>query len=103
MIEEELAELINWHNSSTDLTNMENVCENAYKQYIRSRPAASSESIKRVKELHINQAGVIPEYSDVSSNTMNLLSKIVNYRPQGVSIFLISTYIDYDVLVNFNV
>lgn len=63
---------------------MEKVCSNAYKQYIRSRPAASSESIKRVKDLHINEAGVIPEYSDVSSTTMNLLSKIVNYRPQGV-------------------
>ncbi|XP_034190924.1 ATP-dependent RNA helicase DDX54 isoform X1 [Osmia lignaria lignaria] len=100
MIEEELAELINWHNSSTDLTNMENVCENAYKQYIRSRPAASSESIKRVKELHINQAGVIPEYSDVSSNTMNLLSKIVNYRPQG-TIFEIgakASSTDYQVM-----
>lgn len=67
---------------------MEKVCSNAYKQYIRSRPAASSESIKRVKDLHISEAGVIPEYSDVSSNTMNLLSKIVNYRPQGVCIFI---------------
>lgn len=83
MIEEELAELINWHNCSTDLRNMEKVCDNAYKQYIRSRPAASSESIKRIKELHINEAGVMPEYSNVSSSTTNLLSKIVNYKPQG--------------------
>lgn len=100
MIEEELAELINWHNCSTDLKNMEKVCSNAYKQYIRSRPAASSESIKRVKDLHINEAGVIPEYSDVSSTTMNLLSKIVNYRPQG-TIFEIgakTSSIDYQVM-----
>ncbi|XP_006608941.1 ATP-dependent RNA helicase DDX54 [Apis dorsata] len=100
MIEEELAELINWHNCSTDLKNMEKVCSNAYKQYIRSRPAASSESIKRVKDLHISEAGVIPEYSDVSSNTMNLLSKIVNYRPQG-TIFEIgakTSSIDYQVM-----
>lgn len=67
---------------------MEKVCDNAYKQYIRSRPAPSSESIKRVKELHISEAGVIPEYSDVSLSTTNLLSKIVNYRPQGVCIFI---------------
>lgn len=67
---------------------MEQVCDNAYKQYIRSRPAASSESIKRTKELHISEAGVIPEYSDVSSNTTNFLSKILNYRPQGVSMLL---------------
>lgn len=100
MIEEELVELINWHNCSTDLKNMEKVCNNAYKQYIRSRPAASSESIKRVKDLHISEAGVIPEYSDVSSNTMNLLSKIVNYRPQG-TIFEIgakTSSIDYQIM-----
>ncbi|XP_031841303.2 ATP-dependent RNA helicase DDX54 [Nomia melanderi] len=100
MIEEELAELINWQNSSTDLQNMEKVCDNAYKQYIRSRPAASSESVKRVKELHIGEAGVIPEYSDMSSNTRNLLSKILNYRPQG-TIFEIgskASSTDYQVM-----
>ncbi|XP_054002117.1 ATP-dependent RNA helicase DDX54 [Hylaeus anthracinus] len=100
MIEEELAELINWQNGSTDLQNMEQVCDNAYKQYVRSRPAASSESIKRVKELHISKAGVIPEYSDVSSNTKNLLSKIMSYRPQG-TIFEIgakTSSIDYQVM-----
>ncbi|XP_078050326.1 ATP-dependent RNA helicase DDX54 [Augochlora pura] len=100
MIEEELAGLINWHNSSTDLQNMEKVCDNAYKQYIRSRPAASSDSIKRVKELHISEAGVIPEYSNVSANTRNLLSKILNYRPQG-TIFEIgakASSTDYQVM-----
>ncbi|CAD1478066.1 unnamed protein product [Heterotrigona itama] len=100
MIEEELAELINWHNCSTDLRNMEKVCDNAYKQYIRSRPAASSESIKRIKELHISEAGVMPEYSNVSSSTTNLLSKIVNYKPQG-TIFEIgakASSIDYQVM-----
>ena len=100
MIEEELAELINCQNNSTDLQNMEQVCDNAYKQYIRSRPAASSESIKRIKELHISEAGVIPEYSDVSSNTTNLLSKILNYRPHG-TIFEIgarASSIDYQVM-----
>lgn len=83
MIEEELAEIINWHNSSTDLVNIEKVSDNGYKRYIKSRPAASSESIKRVKKLRIGEAGIIPEYSDVSPNTTNLLSKILNYRPQG--------------------
>ncbi|XP_076619008.1 ATP-dependent RNA helicase DDX54 [Colletes latitarsis] len=100
MVEEELAELINWQKNSTDLQNMEQVCDNAYKQYIRSRPAASSESIKRVKELHIGEAGVIPEYSDVSSNTTNLLSKIMSYKPQG-TIFEIgakASSIDYQVM-----
>ncbi|KAI4495341.1 hypothetical protein M0804_001542 [Polistes exclamans] len=83
MIEEELAELINWHNSSTDLKNMEKVCDNAYERYIKSRPAASSESVKRVKELNINSAGIIPEYSNINPATIDILTKMKQYRPQG--------------------
>ncbi|XP_046821436.1 ATP-dependent RNA helicase DDX54 isoform X2 [Vespa crabro] len=83
MIEEELAELINWHDSSTDLKNMEKVCDNAYERYIKSRPAASSESIKRMKELNINSAGIIPEYSNINPATMDILTKMKQYRPQG--------------------
>ncbi|XP_035725205.1 ATP-dependent RNA helicase DDX54-like [Vespa mandarinia] len=83
MIEEELAELINWHDSSTDLKNMEKVCDNAYERYIKSRPAASSESVKRMKELNINSAGIIPEYSNINPATMDILTKMKQYRPQG--------------------
>ncbi|KAG7208122.1 hypothetical protein KM043_009693 [Ampulex compressa] len=100
MIEEELSELITWHNNSTDLQNMEKVCNNAYQQYIRSRPGASSESVKRIKELHISQAGVIPEYSDVSPKTIDLLTRMKNYRPQG-TIFEIgakASSTDYQVM-----
>lgn len=100
MVEEELAELLNWHNSSTDLTNMKQVCNNAYQRYIKSRPAPSSESIKRVKEMHIGEAGVIPEYSNVSPKTMDLLSRMTNYRPQG-TIFEIgakASSTDYQVM-----
>lgn len=64
---------------------MQKVCNNAYQQYVRSRPGASTESVKRVKELRINEAGVFPQYSDVSSTAMNLISRMKNYRPQGVS------------------
>ncbi|XP_032670778.1 ATP-dependent RNA helicase DDX54 isoform X2 [Odontomachus brunneus] len=100
MIEEELAELINWHDGSIDLTNMQKVCNNAYQQYVRSRPGASTESVKRIKELCINEAGVFPQYSDVSSTTVNLISRMKNYRPQG-TIFEIGTKtssIDYQVM-----
>lgn len=83
MVEEELAEIINWHDLSTDLKNMENVCSNAYERYIKSRQAASSESIKRMKELNINSAGVIPQYSNINSATMEILTKMKQYRPQG--------------------
>ncbi|XP_077267189.1 ATP-dependent RNA helicase DDX54 isoform X2 [Temnothorax americanus] len=100
MIEEELAELINWHNTSTDLTNMRKVCNNAYQRYIRSRPGASTESVKRIKELRISEAGILPQYSDVSHTAADLISRMKTYRPQG-TIFEIGTKTnstDYQVM-----
>ena len=69
---------------------MEHVCSNAYQQYIRSRPAASTESVKRVKNLNINGAGILPEFCDMElkktqSSTADILSRMKNYRPPGVS------------------
>lgn len=66
---------------------MEKVCDNAYERYIKSRPAASSESVKRMKELNINSAGIIPEYSNINPATMDILTKMKQYRPQGVCMF----------------
>lgn len=67
---------------------MRKVCNNAYQQYVRSRPGASTESVRRIKELRINEAGVFPQYSDVSSTAVDLMSRMKSYRPQGVSITL---------------
>ena len=39
---------------------MKKVTLNSYKQYMRSRPAASSESIKRTKELVLKEIGFHP-------------------------------------------
>lgn len=64
---------------------MQKVCNNAYQQYIRSRPGASTESVKRIKELRINEAGILPQYSDVSQTAADIISRMKNYRPQGVS------------------
>ncbi|XP_015606294.1 ATP-dependent RNA helicase DDX54 [Cephus cinctus] len=100
MIEEELSELMCWHDNTTDLINMQKVCDNAYQQYIRSRPGASTESVKRVKELRISQAGVIAEYCDVTPAAADLLSRMKNYRPQG-TIFEIGakpSSVDYTVM-----
>lgn len=64
---------------------MRQVSSNGYQQYIRSRPGASVESVKRVKELRICDAGVLPEYRDTVNAAADLLSQMKNYRPQGVS------------------
>ncbi|XP_043274262.1 ATP-dependent RNA helicase DDX54 [Venturia canescens] len=100
MIEAELAELIAWHDTSTDLKNMRQVSNNGYQQYIRSRPGASVESVKRVKELRICEAGVIAEYRETAPAAMDLLAQMKNYRPQG-TIFEIGSKpsaIDYKVM-----
>ena len=38
---------------------MVKVIDNAYRQYIRSRPAAATESIKRAKQLDLSNIGTI--------------------------------------------
>lgn len=105
MIEEELAELINWHHVTTDLENMENVCNNAYQQYLRSRPAASSESSKRIKNLNIIEAGISPEFCDIKTreaenSLADILSRMKSYRPPGTVFEICSrnTATDYKVM-----
>ncbi|XP_041362054.1 ATP-dependent RNA helicase DDX54-like [Gigantopelta aegis] len=40
-----------WMGESIDLQNLQKVSENAYKNYVRSRPAPAPESVKRMKEM----------------------------------------------------
>lgn len=63
---------------------MQNVCNNAYDKYVKSRPAASSESNKRIKEIDISNAGILPEFRNSNDAVGDLLSKMKNYRPKGV-------------------
>ncbi|XP_056384726.1 ATP-dependent RNA helicase DDX54 [Hyla sarda] len=60
LIDDEDALLITDRERSLELQNLHHVAENAYKQYIKSRPAPAAESIKRVKEANYNQLGVHP-------------------------------------------
>lgn len=66
---------------------MAKVCSNAYKQYIRSRPGASVESIKRVKDISLNSFAVHPMFpvqGAIQPNASDILEKMKNYRPNGV-------------------
>ncbi|KAJ8674285.1 hypothetical protein QAD02_005547 [Eretmocerus hayati] len=100
MIEEELSELILWHERITDISNMQNVCNNAYQQYTRSRPAASLESNKRVKELDISNAGILPEFRNYLSPSAEMISKMKNYRPRGTIFEIVAkpSSVDYKVM-----
>jgi ATP-dependent RNA helicase DDX54/DBP10 len=68
---------------------MKKVCSNAYRQYLRSRPGASVESVKRVKDISLNSFGVHPVFpvqGTIQSKASDILEKMKNYRPNGVSL-----------------
>ncbi|KAF7665137.1 hypothetical protein LDENG_00153050 [Lucifuga dentata] len=60
ILDDESSHLITTHASSMDLQNLHRVSENAYKQYLKSRPNPSSESIRRVKNTDLSSMAVHP-------------------------------------------
>ena len=52
MIDEGADSLKLWHETSSDLVSMKQVCKNAMKQYIKSRSVPSSESVKKSKDIN---------------------------------------------------
>lgn len=78
-----------------------NVCNNAYKQYLKSRPGASVESVKRVKELNLPSVGIHPLFSNLHKADQDktaFLAAMKQYRPQGVS-----THNKYNFLTLINI
>lgn len=78
-----------WHQESVELHNMIKVYTSAYKQYKRSCPAPSHESVKKAKEIKLELLGPHPvfvsESSELESDRLNLLEKMKSYRPHHVS------------------
>lgn len=60
ILDDESSHLITAHENSQDLQNLHHVSENAYKQYLKSRPNPSPESIRRVKSTDLSSMGVHP-------------------------------------------
>ncbi|XP_036436067.1 ATP-dependent RNA helicase DDX54 [Colossoma macropomum] len=60
ILDDEEAHLLTSHENSLDLQNLKRVSENAYKQYLKSRPSPSPESIKRVKSSDLSSIAVHP-------------------------------------------
>ncbi|XP_018099496.1 LOW QUALITY PROTEIN: ATP-dependent RNA helicase DDX54-like [Xenopus laevis] len=60
LIDDEDSLLITDREQSLELQNLHQIAENAYKQYIKSRPTPSPESIKQVKDANYNLLGVHP-------------------------------------------
>uniref|UniRef100_A0A672Z6N4 ATP-dependent RNA helicase DDX54 n=1 Tax=Sphaeramia orbicularis TaxID=375764 RepID=A0A672Z6N4_9TELE len=60
VLDDEGSHLITSHENSLDLQNLHRVSENAYKQYLKSRPNPSPESIRRVKNTDLSSLAVHP-------------------------------------------
>ncbi|KAK7174080.1 hypothetical protein R3I93_003799 [Phoxinus phoxinus] len=60
VLDDEDAPLQTAHENSLDLQTLYRVSENAYKQYLKSRPSPSPESIKRVKSADLSKMAVHP-------------------------------------------
>lgn len=60
ILDDEDAHLLTAHENCLDLQNLKRVSENAYKQYLKSRPNPSPESIKRVKNSDLSSIAVHP-------------------------------------------
>ncbi|KAJ8919065.1 hypothetical protein NQ315_016972 [Exocentrus adspersus] len=87
LVEEQQSSLITLHENHSDLVSMRKVSENGYEQYLRSRPVASTDSNRRVKELPLITCSIhsifssLPEASE--DERENLLDRLKNYRPHG--------------------
>ncbi|XP_069569877.1 ATP-dependent RNA helicase DDX54 [Brachyistius frenatus] len=60
ILDDESSHLITAHENSLDLQNQHRTSENAYKQYLKSRPNPSPESIRRVKNTDLSGMAVHP-------------------------------------------
>ncbi|KAK7489372.1 hypothetical protein BaRGS_00019316, partial [Batillaria attramentaria] len=86
LIDDHADELIAAHKESVDLQNMKRVSENAYKQYIRSRPTPAVESVKRAKQLEKDGVilGLHPIFNDAGDGSeeerLKMLSALRNYK-----------------------
>uniref|UniRef100_A0A8C9ZA82 ATP-dependent RNA helicase DDX54 n=1 Tax=Sander lucioperca TaxID=283035 RepID=A0A8C9ZA82_SANLU len=60
ILDDESSHLTTIHENSLDLQNMHHVSENAYKQYLKSRPNPSPESFRRVKNTDLSSMSVHP-------------------------------------------
>jgi ATP-dependent RNA helicase DDX54/DBP10 len=100
--EENADQLAAWHRDSADLANAVKVAENAYKQYLKSRPGASVESVKRTKELKALPVGDHPllcrTASSLETDRANILEQMKNFRPKSTIFEVGNTTKNKDVI-----
>ncbi|KAK9693141.1 Helicase conserved C-terminal domain [Popillia japonica] len=87
LVEEQHEMLLGLHDLHLDLVSLKDVSEKGYQQYCRSRPAASTDSNKRVKDMGFSSCGVHPllrnNSKDIECQKENMLDQMRQYRPHG--------------------
>ncbi|XP_021268668.1 ATP-dependent RNA helicase DDX54 isoform X1 [Numida meleagris] len=87
LVDDEECLLLTDHEGSLELQSLRRVADNAQKQYLRSRPGPSPESIKRVKEMDTSQLGIHPLFSarfeDTELERLKLVDSIKAYKSKA--------------------
>uniref|UniRef100_A0A8C3VFK4 ATP-dependent RNA helicase DDX54 n=1 Tax=Catharus ustulatus TaxID=91951 RepID=A0A8C3VFK4_CATUS len=88
LVDDEECLLLTDHESSLELRSLRRVADNAQKQYLRSRPGPSPESIKRAKDLDVSQLGLHPLFSetrfeDTELQRLKLVDSIKTYKSKA--------------------
>uniref|UniRef100_A0A8C8G4P8 RNA helicase n=1 Tax=Oncorhynchus tshawytscha TaxID=74940 RepID=A0A8C8G4P8_ONCTS len=82
ILDDEESQLVTAHENSHDLQNLRRIADNAYKQYIKSRPMPSPESFKRVKntELPSMAALFLQTIFEINSNSKTNASVVMRAK-----------------------
>ena len=79
--------LSSWYRDQVDVIHTKEQSANAYKAYLKSRPAASKESVKRSREFKNMKIGVHPalltEPSNLEIEKCNILDQLKSFKPRS--------------------
>merc|ERR1719433_684714 len=82
-----LESLKKWHEDSPDLEGLVKTSSNGYKQYLKSRPGASNESVKRAKTIQKGQNiathVLLAKYLLQNEHQISILEQMKNFRPSA--------------------
>ncbi|NXA95019.1 DDX54 helicase, partial [Melanocharis versteri] len=88
LVDDEECLLLTDHEGSLELRSLRRVADNAHKQYLRSRPGPSPESIKRAKDLDVSQLGLHPlfraRFEDSELQRLKFVDSIKTYKSKAV-------------------
>ncbi|KAH1022536.1 hypothetical protein HUJ04_011925 [Dendroctonus ponderosae] len=85
LVDAHMSSLLVLHENQLNLTSVQTTIENAYKKYVKSRRAASSDNHRRIKQLNLNNCAVHPVFraNGDEYHRYLLLDQIRNYRLNG--------------------